>query len=227
MERVTIAYRFDFPDGSFEEYKVKLDGKTNLVPKKIENPPSWTKLGVAQCSHCPLKAEETPECPIAFNLSDIIERFKDFDSVMETKITVDAHERVYIMEASLQEGLFSLFGIIMATAGCPYMNILKPIARYHLPLQSEEEIIIRGISFYLLRQYFEIKKGNDPDLGLEKLAVHYADIKKVNEGMAKRLQEIRKSGDANQNAIVLLDAFSLLLGQAITQQLDEFEELFE
>lgn len=227
MDKINISYRFDFPDGSFEQYKVKLDGKTNLVPKNIENPPSWTQLEIAQCEHCPLSKDQSPQCPIAFNLSDIIERFKDFDSVMETKITVDAHERTYTMEASLQEGLFSLFGIIMATAGCPSMNILKPIARYHLPLQSEEEIIIRGISFYLLRQYFEIKKGHEPDLGLDKLAEHYANIKKVNEGMAKRLQEIRKSGDANQNAIVLLDAFSLLLGQAITQQLDEFEELFE
>ena len=55
--------------------------------------------------------------------------------------------------------VFSLIGIYMVTSGCPIMDKLRPMARFHLPFASTEETIYRAISTYLLGQYFLEQKG--------------------------------------------------------------------
>ena len=38
----------------------------------------------------------------------------------------------------------------MATAGCPWTDRLRPMARFHLPFANEAETVYRSVSMYLL-----------------------------------------------------------------------------
>ena len=115
----------------------------------------------------------------------------------------------------------------MATSGCPAMNFLKPMARYHLPFATREETIVRSVSMYLLRQYFEHKKGRTPALELSQLDDKYSMIGNVNKGIVNRINSILKGGDANQNAMVILDSIGKMLSFAIDESLEDYEYLFE
>jgi hypothetical protein len=113
----------------------------------------------------------------------------------------------------------------MATSGCPNMALLKPMARFHLPFATKEETVFRAASSYLLGQYFLRQRGMPCDLDFEGLAEAYLRIHKVNMGMAKRLRTISQ-GDANVNAIVLLDLFAHELPSAIDLKMKTLEYLF-
>jgi hypothetical protein len=115
----------------------------------------------------------------------------------------------------------------MATSGCPVLDFLKPMARFHLPFANMEETMVRSISFYLLRQYFNKKKGIETDFDLGGLENNYAEIAMVNKGIVARISKLIENGDADQNAITLLDCFALMLGMEIQSQLDGLEYLFE
>ena len=122
--------------------------------------------------------------------------------------------------------LFSMFGVIMATSGCPVMDFFKPMAKFHLPFASVEEHLVRSTSFYLLWQYFKNKKGDTPDLDLEKLNERYEAVKKVNLGISKRISHVAEK-DADKNAIVLLCSIAELLSYEFTGNLSTIEYLFE
>ena len=65
--------------------------------------------------------------------------FKDTTSFKKTAVYVETKDRAYVKKCSVQEGLFPIFGLIMATSGCPHMEFLKPLARFHLPFSNVEE----------------------------------------------------------------------------------------
>ncbi len=228
MNPIVINYIFELSNGKTHGFRIELS-RTDLsyISPSGDNLPSWTKLEVGQCSNCPLKPESHPLCPIAKNLASLVEEFKEYPSTMEAKITVATEERAFVKVDAVQEGLFSIFGIIMATSGCPVMDILKPMARFHLPFATSEETILRSTSFYLLRQYFEHKRGNRPDLDLTEMNKSYSEIEKVNLGMIQRIRTILHSGDANKNALVALDALAKLLAMAIEEKLEDLEYLFQ
>ncbi len=143
------------------------------------------------------------------------------------RISVTTQERTYVKEAPAQRGLASILGLIMATSGCPVMNFLKPMARFHLPFSTSEETIIRSTSMYLLSQYFVAKKGGKPDISLDKLNRAYADIQQVNLGICNRIATVVKKGEATSNAVIILDTFSQLLNMEIEDKLDSLQSLFE
>ena len=69
-------------------------------------------------------------------------------------VTVRTDERTFTKETMIQHGLSPLVGIIMTTGGCPIMEHLKPMVRFHLPFASLEETIFRMVSMYLMVQYY-------------------------------------------------------------------------
>jgi len=232
MSNLTITYEFEFQNGEKFVYPLKLDKETvSLISDRKAPLPPWTKLEHFQCVVCPLLKEKEPYCPIAVNIADLIEHFKDIQSTEHVQITVYTEERTYRKEAPAQKGLSSIFGIIMATSNCPIMNFLKPMARYHLPFSTDEETIIRSVSMYLLSQYFIAKKKEQPDLSLDHLDHAYSMVQKVNRGICNRIssvvRESKSQGDAVNNAVIILDAFSHLLKIEIEQKLDSFATLFE
>ena len=226
MGSIKIVYDFAFPDGGAKSYTVELDrASLSFLASSPEQPPAWARLENHQCGHCPLKPAEHPYCPVATNLSALVEFFKDKASVSEATVTVTTEERTYVKQLPLQRGIFGIFGLVMATSSCPYMDFLKPMARFHLPFSTAEETIVRSVSMYLLHQYFVAKRGEQPDLGLERLETHYENIQKVNDGILERIKTVVKN-DADLNALIILQGFADLLTMAIAKDLSKIEPLF-
>ena len=223
---IRIVYDFAFPDGAVRSYAVELDrASLSLLPGGSERPPDWARLENHQCGHCPLVPAEHPYCPVATNLSALVEFFKDKASVAQATVTVTTEERTYVKQLPLQRGIFGIFGLVMATSSCPYMDFLKPMARFHLPFSTAEETIVRSVSMYLLHQYFVAKRGGEPDLGLERLETHYANIQQVNDGILERIKGVVQN-DADLNALIILQSFADLLTMAISKDLSKIEPLF-
>ncbi len=232
METFLITYEFLFRNGKRHVYPLKLNRRTISLVSEWKRPlPAWTKLEHHQCASCPLTPENGPYCPIAANIAELVDDFKEIQSTENVRINVYTSERTYMKAAPVQKGLSSIFGMIMATSNCPVMNFLKPMARYHLPFSTSEETIVRSISIYLLTQYVIAKKRGQPDLSLENLERAYSMVQKVNRGICSRIttaiQEGRGQGDAANNAVVILDTFSQLLQIAIEEKVDSLVTLFE
>tara|TARA_B100000686_G_scaffold86198_1_gene93073 strand:- start:90 stop:251 length:162 start_codon:yes stop_codon:yes gene_type:complete len=45
-------------------------------------------------------------------------------------------ERCYVEHTTMTEAVSSLLGIYMVTSGCPVMDKLRPMVRFHLPLAT-------------------------------------------------------------------------------------------
>jgi hypothetical protein len=215
-----------FMDGRVQEHDVVLDADSG---RQIADPYAaqyaWTDLDHKKCRHCPLRREDHPQCPVARNLAAVADAFKDKKSFESVQVEVETSERRYRKQLHLQEGLFGLVGLIMATSDCPFMEFLRPMARFHLPFSTLKETTIRAVSFYLLRQYFVAKKGGHPDYDLIELQKHYEALEQVNLGMATRIRSISKA-DAETNSIVILDTFAQMLSEQLTNKLPDLEKMF-
>ena len=224
---ITMRYRFRFDNDVEKTFKININKKSLVIiadPK--ESYPSWTALKVQQCPNCPLDESKHPHCPIAKNLVDVIDFLSTLLSYERVNISIETSERNYSKETDLQSASGSLIGIFMVTSGCPVMNKLSPMVRFHLPFASLEETQYRSISMYLLAQYFLYKHGKTPDWKLKNLPDIYDNINVVNSHFCKRLKEITIK-DASLNAIVMLDNSAQYINfSLIDQMLDETEGLF-
>jgi hypothetical protein len=224
-ETIDITYCFTFEDGRQKEFTASLDLATlMLIRDESETPPEWAKLNHNRCEVCRIH-DKTPHCPIAANLADIVDGFKDFFSYQQVNVTVTTKERNYQKETTIQQGLSSLIGIIMVSSGCPAMERLKPMVRFHLPFATLEETVYRMISTYLVAQYYLNREGKQADLQLEGLEAIYNEVVEVNQSFAKRLTEAAKK-DANVNALVNLDCFAAMVPYAAQDLLNDIESYF-
>ena len=220
-------YKFQFEDGYTKNYHVALDPKTlSIIPDELRpQPQDWTRLKYHQCSNCPLEVDTHPYCPIAVNIMDLVETFKDVLSYHNCTVVCETEDRTYSKKTSIMEGLSTIFGVIMATSDCPIMDFLKPMARFHLPFSSVEETTVRTASMYLLGQYFKYKNRNDIKIDFKTLENHYGQVKLVNEGIIKRISSVGNK-DADKNAVVTLHSISLFLSMEIDYSLSTLEYIF-
>lgn len=224
-----LTYRFRFPDGKQKEFLIQLDRKNcSLVQPKRESYPEWTELGFKQCKRCPLSTDEHTHCPVAVNIVDIVEFFQDSQSVEQAIIEVDTRQRVTKRgKSALFPAISSLIGIYMVTSGCPVMDKLRPMARFHLPFADTEETVYRALSMYALAQHFRGKRDLEMDWDFEGLKEIYRDVNQLNIDFAKRLHNDSIS-EATTNAITSLDCFAQEIDFSISEEmLEEIETLFE
>lgn len=218
-------YKFRFPNGLEKNFEVVLKADTlELVTNKDLPKPEWTKLKYNQCANCPL-GDDVAHCPVAVNLSTLVETFKDALSFQDLHVRVVTERRDFEAKTTLQEGLSSIIGIYMVTSNCPVMDRLRPNVRFHLPFASEEETIYRAISMYLTAQYFRMRSGEEPDWELKKLAEVYRGVSEVNKGMTERLANA-STKDANVNAVIHLSTSSQTLDNFLEHCVQEIEYLF-
>lgn len=223
----SIVYEFIFEDGTINRFKLQIDPQTmNISTPENEPKPEWTHLEYHQCTCCPLDPVDVPICPIAINIADLVEKFKNEISSDQCRVRCHTPERTYVKETSIQEGLFSIFGIIMPTSNCPVMNFLKPMARFHLPFSTVEETVFRSTSVYLLRQFFEYKQGRKPDLEFKNLNAQYQVVQQVNKGIINRTRAVAQK-DADKNAMIILNALAQMLAVEIEDGLYSLEYLFQ
>jgi hypothetical protein len=230
-EILDIIYDFQWPEGSKEQFKISINAETNQIMGEFADVPTWTELEYQQCGNCSLKKADSVYCPVAIHLDRVVKSFTAYKSHNEVQITVTTKDRTYAKFTSLQVGLQSIFGLIMATSGCPFLKFLKPMAHFHLPFSTLEETVTRSISFYLLKQYFIAQKGGTPDWKLHGLDNSYSLLTEVNRGLARRIAKMKEdfakgSGDASPNAIIILDSFAQLLSMEINDELSSISPIF-
>lgn len=214
-------YVITYDDKQETVIDIQLDPHTlNLPPKTGSDFPDWTRLDFCKCSVCPYDPASKPFCPVAVNLSEVTRMFSDKASTMVVDTRVISKQREYFRRGSLQSALSSIIGIFMSTSGCKVLDILKPMARHHLPFASLEETVYRSVSSYLLLQYLRRKKGLEPDWDLEKLGKSYKDIEVLNSSMTDRVRKASEK-DANYNAVIILDAFAKMVPWSISQGLPD------
>jgi len=223
-----VTYLFSFGDCEEKRFDIAMDPITlNIIPVNRERPlPYWAKLDYHQCDGCPLNTQTHEYCPVASSMADVVEEFRDFVSYQICDIRCDTPERSYLKTSSVQDGLFSIIGMLMAISGCPKMDFFKPMARFHLPFSSTEETMVRTTSMYLLSQYFAHKNGVSPDLELNQLNAKYREVEAVNSGILERIKGYTEK-DADKNAIVILNSWAQLLGMEIDDQLVSIAYLFD
>jgi len=214
---LSFLYQLAFTDGSSLEFPINIDRASNYFIPQTDLPvPDWAALDFQQCSNCPLSKADVPTCPVAANLVPLI----DLCGAMTSHDSVHLHlitaERTVMGDTTVQRVLSSILGLIIATSPCPHTEYLKPMARFHLPLASDDETIYRTTSMYLLAQYFLFKDGKDYSLELDKLTQIYKELQIINRALARRLKAAI-SEDAAVNGIILLD----LLSQSVTWSIEE------
>ncbi len=222
--RIVYAYRFE--DGNTMKFDLLLDKETlELAPEKHQYFPEWTRLTYHQCGICPLEERSHFFCPVAANFSGIVEKFKKFISHDRVSVDCIVEERTYTKETTAQMGLSPLLGIIMTTCGCPIMEQLKPMVRFHLPFASLDETIFRMVSMHLVTQYLRHRAGKTAEWSLDGLIHIYAQVGQVNDDFADRLLGAALS-DVNVNALVNLDAFAKMVPLAADSMLKKITPYF-
>ncbi len=226
MTDANVSYKFKFAGGKTRAYDIKINPENlSLIEPEYTTLPAWTDLEHCKCKHCPLKKEQTKTCPIAKNLAYIADEYKEHKSFEVVEVEVYTKYRNYFKKISLQEGLYSIFGLIMATSSCPHMKFLRPMARFHLPFSNFHETIVRSASMYLLGQYFVAKKGGSPDYQLKGLDSLYEKVQQVNLGIIDRIRSVA-TGDADANSVTILHGFAQLLSMQLGDGLSEIEPYF-
>ena len=224
-DALSFSYTFQFPNGTKQDFKVRLNAKTLGLLSPQDGPkPAWTKLKYCQCENCPL-SDDVEYCPVAVNLATLVETFKDSISFEDTSVRVQTAERTYEKQTPLQKGLSSIIGIYMVTSNCPVMDTLRPNVRFHLPFASMDETIYRAVAMYLVAQYLRMIKGKEPDWQLKNLSEIYNAVARVNRGMSDRLRQATTE-DANVNAVIILSTQGGMVPTYVEDSLAEMEHLF-
>lgn len=243
-----LRYTFALADGTERRFEVTLDPRTlelraaragDEAPRPPETvdaareasvapdaPPAWAALENEQCPNCPLRREDSPQCPVALAVDPVIVAFHDSISHHQALVTIETPARTYQKQATLQAGISGVVGLLMSTAGCPILDKLRPMVRTHLPFATLPETMYRAIGMYLLAQYLIAERGGRPNWDLKGLSEVYAEVRKVNKAFLRRLRTLQIE-DASLNAIVNLDVFATFTTMTLdAAKLEEVEDLF-
>lgn len=223
-DHFTIEYRFTLESLEMLSHTITVDEETLESQVEMDGPPpDWTKLTYHQCDGCPLT--DTEYCPVALRLVKPLGGVKHLISYSAVDVTVFTDARTYHKMVDVQEALRSMFGLIMATSGCPVMKPFKLMARYHLPFSTIDETIVRLMSTYLLRQYFKEENEANLRVDLKEVEALYNLLGPVNQGMAGRIRAAVEA-DGALNALVIFNSFSQLIPIVLKDELNELRRLF-
>jgi len=226
MTTQNIEYQFEFEDGASASYEVKLNFPSLISQKQeIDSIPNWVELECEKCSNCPLDSSNYPVCPVAQDLIPVLKFCTGRASHDPVIVRVEKSDSSILANVTMEKGISSLLGLIMATSGCPHMTYFKPMARFHLPFANEEESLYRVASMHLLRQYF-CKQNRNKDEDFDGLEEIFENVQTVNRGIANRMR-LASTDDAAVNAVVLLDLLAMSVPYSIDESLQELKYLFE
>lgn len=220
----SIQYYFTFDDGLELKFNVDLD--RSYDPRRIPaDAPEWTRLGNNQCSVCPLSKAEHTHCPAALDLDKVARDFQKLPAFTKANVRVVTPEREYVKRVGLEEGVRALMGLIMATSACPIFGALKANARMHLPFATPQEFITRSASMYLMRQYFIMREGGEPDWELKGLVKTNEQLQLVNHAFWQRTVTAFQN-DANSKALLSFFTLSSSVSSSLDAQLAKIKPIF-
>lgn len=215
---MAIEYRITLDETHEFNYRIQLDRghDTGLLAMA----PKWTRLDYQQCSNCPLSKEQYSHCPAAIDLYRVIEDFQGLPAVKKALVRVHTPERDYSKQVSLEEGLRSLLGVIMASSACPVLARLRPMAEQHLPFASNQEFTLRAVSLYLARQCFNSREGRTADWELKGLVATFQQLQLVNQAFWQRIHDTCV-GDSNLKAFLTFFSMSSGMSYKLEVQLQK------
>ncbi|MDF1578550.1 MAG: hypothetical protein P1P81_08940 [Desulfobulbales bacterium] len=184
-------------------------------------------MDYCKCPNCPLDSNEVDYCPTAVSFIPVLEQFRDLDSSDEVEVQATVADRRIFMTAPARRAISSVVGLLFATSGCPHTIYFRPMVRYHIPLSSENETIMRAMSMYTLAQYFKHKTGEPPDMDLEGLRKIYDELQTVNMTMAERLRSVEGTPSSSVNSLILLDMYAKMIPKEIDNSLKDLAYLFQ
>jgi len=223
---MVFSYTFIFPNEQRKEFVIKVDPTTmNIIKTDRGSYPDWSKLENFKCPHCPLQGKYYEYCPVAMNIVDMIQEFRDMPSFQHAEVFVETENRTYTKKTSLQSGVSSMMGILMVSSGCPIMGKLKPMLHFHLPFASLEETQFRALSFYLLSQYVSWKRGRNPDWDMNELVNIYENIRTLNHSVSKKIANLEVM-DTSINSLVILNNFADYVTFTIDEKVIEELEFY-
>ncbi len=207
-DQIKFLYKFTFHEQIDVSFEIRINSKTLLIENDVSQIKSdWAKLENFECPNCPLDKSKNEYCPLARNLAGVLEFFNSLPSYEEAKVSVDTNDRTTTKQTTVQIGVGSLIGIIMASSGCPIIGVLRPLVRFHLPFASLEETEYRVFSTYIFAQYFKFLTGDVPDWEMKKLKAAYEQIQIVNTSIVTKLSDVELN-DTSRNAVVTLSSFA-------------------
>jgi len=225
-DQLSITYDFRLSNGSEKRFTLSLDAQTlGIRTERPLTPPSWARLEHHKCSLCSLAGSTDQYCPAAAHLAAILDEFADLFSHDKAFVTVTTDERTYSRDTTIQQGLSALIGIVMTTSGCPVLDHMRPLVRFHLPFASLSDTVFRMTSLYFLAQYFMKQEGKAVDWDLGGIQGIYEQVGQVNRDFAERIADTGKK-DANLNALVNLDCFASMVPLALEDTLNELKGSF-
>ncbi len=219
---MSVEYIFTI-DEKEHRYTVELDREFDFSLERNASA-EWTQLTHHQCGNCPLTTKNCTHCPAAVDLEAVVKDFQQLPAVKQAKIRVITSDREYYKETSLEEGVRSLMGLIMATSACPILEHLKPNARNHLPFASQDEFILRSSAIYLLRQYFTYREGGRPDWDLQGLININQELQILNQAFWQRVHDACEN-DTNLKALLSFFNLSSSVSYSLESQLQQIKPL--
>jgi len=225
---IIITYCFNFDDGIDKTFSLQLDRETlDFANSERNDAPEWAKLSYNKCTNCPLSEIDNNYCPVALNLNNLTKKFNAVVSHESVFVSVTTEDRTYKKRTTIEEALSSLMGIIMATSGCPVLDHLRPMARFHLPFATPLETSIRSLSMFILAQYL-FNNDTDPssiNISLSDFEKIYAEINSVNNDFSTRLHAAGEN-DANLSALTNLDCHATLVSFTIEDTMNEVKQYY-
>jgi hypothetical protein len=220
-----IEYRFFTEEGRSASFFLAFDAASMQPLRALpDGGPDWCKLACERCPACRLPDSEA-YCPAALRLAELMAWSAGLDSWLPIRLEVQSGERLLVADTTAQRAVSSLMGLLLATSGCPDMDFLKPMARFHLPLADETETAYRAASMYLLAQYFAEQAGRTGDFELRGLHSRYQRLQEINRALNARVQRA-VSADSAPNAVVILDCFAKAVPGMIDDALPDLAGLF-
>ena len=219
---MAVEYRITLDDEHEFSYRIELDREYDQG--RAATAPKWTRLDFNQCSNCPLSRDRFSHCPAAVDLHRVIEDFHGLPAFKKAVFMVRTPEREYTKHVGLEEGLRALLGVIMASSACPVLGRLKPMAQQHLPFASNQEFILRAVSLYLARQYFNMREGRHADWELKGLVRLFQQLQLVNQAFWQRIHDVCE-GDSNLKAFLTFFSMASSMTYSLETQLQKIRPL--
>ena len=223
----TITYELKQNDRTVYSIDIDIDRGYRPDSSLQDHHANWTLLSNNRCPNCPLSPQQHRYCPAAVDIEQIARQFGDTLSIERSDVWVHTENRSYFKNCDAQTWINSLFGLILASGGCPLLSKLKPLAQIHLPFATLDETIHRLVGTYLINQYLEFRdSAKTPDWELKGIADLYRSLREVNIHLMRRMREA-SSEDATVNALQTFVSISSLVQMGVDDILTRLPPLLK
>ena len=224
-DKIKYDYQFTLPNDKQVSYKIVINPST-LIRENVTPDPAhqyWTRLENHQCRHCPLDKIRHPHCPVAINVSEVIDDWDGIQPHDEIFVECRTKDRWISGTTEAQKALSSFMGLIMATSPCPHFDFFKPMARFHLPLANYDETMFRSIGSFVLAHYFAGDLHETPVIN--EMEMLYSNLETINLHISQRLRDFENQTTAI-GAVVVLDMMSKKMTDFIEEGIHELQKMF-